>query len=171
MKKASIDEDFESAATYRDQLIGLRTIQERHGSQFSSDMDVISVENDSEIHCIEVVFVRSGKQIGSESFFPKNARSESSEAVLSAFLPLYYLGKKTPKEIVLSHKLKDKAVTRICLISTKLIHSPRINKRHYLEIASLNAKENLKQRHLLLRFTKKKQLEGIQKTLALKNHS
>jgi excinuclease UvrABC nuclease subunit len=30
MKKASIDLDFESAATYRDQLIGLRTIQERH---------------------------------------------------------------------------------------------------------------------------------------------
>jgi excinuclease ABC subunit C len=167
MKKASIDQDFESATTYRDQLIGLRTIQERHGSQFSSDMDVISIETDSEIHCIEVVFVRSGKQIGSESFFPKNARSESSEAVLSAFLPLYYLGKNTPKEIVVSHKLKDKALLESAL-STKLIHSPRINKRHYLEIASLNAKENLKQ-HLLLRFTKKNQLEGIKKTLGLKN--
>ena len=167
MKKASINQDFESATIYRDQLIGLRTIQERHGSQFSADMDVISIENDSEIHCIEVVFVRSGRQIGSESFFPKNARNESSEAVLAAFLPLYYLGKNTPKEIVLSHKLKDKVLLESAL-STKLIHSPRINKRHYLEIASLNAKENLKQ-HLLLRFTKKKQLQAIQKTLALKN--
>jgi len=166
MKDASIDLDFEAAAKYRDQLIGLRTIQERHGSQFSSDMDVVTIANDVDTHCIEVVFVRGGKQVGSETFFPKNAKNDSCEEVLSAFLPLYYLGTKTPKEIVLSHKLKDKTVLESGL-STKLIQSPRVDKKHYLEMAMLNANENLKQ-HLLLRFTKKKQLEGIQKTLALK---
>jgi len=166
MKDASIDLDFEAAAKYRDQLIGLRTIQERHGSQFSSDMDVVSIVNDANTHCIEVVFVRGGKQVGSETFFPKNAKNDSCESVLSAFLPLYYLGTKTPKEIVLSLKLEDKAILEAGL-STKLIQSPKIDKKHYLEMATLNAKENLKQ-HLLLRFTKQKQLEGIQKTLALK---
>ncbi|MDC1026332.1 excinuclease ABC subunit UvrC [Candidatus Thioglobus sp.] len=166
MKDASIDLDFEAAAKYRDQLIGLRTIQERHGSQFSSDMDVVSIVNDADIHCIEVVFVRGGKQVGNETFFPKNAKNDSCEEVLSAFLPLYYLGTKTPKEIVLSHKLEDKLVLEAGL-STKLIQSPKVDKKHYLEMATLNAKENLKQ-HLLLRFTKMKQLEGIQKTLALK---
>ena len=166
MKDASIDLDFEAAAKYRDQLIGLRTIQERHGSQFSSDMDVVSIVNDADTHCIELVFVRGGKQVGSETFFPKNAKNDSCEEVLSAFLPLYYLGTKIPKEIVLSHKLEDKSVLEAGL-STKLIQSPRVDKKHYLEMATLNAKENLKQ-HLLLRFTKKKQLEGIQKTLALK---
>ena len=166
MKHASVDLDFEAAAKYRDQLIGLRTIQERHGSQFSSDMDVVSIVNDADTHCIELVFVRGGKQVGSETFFPKNAKNDSCEEVLSAFLPLYYLGTKTPKEIVLSHKLDDKSVLEAGL-STKLIQSPRVDKKHYLEMATLNAKENLKQ-HLLLRFTKMKQLEGIQKTLALK---
>jgi len=166
MKDASTNLDFEAAAKYRDQLIGLRTIQERHGSQFSSDMDVVSIVNDADTHCIELVFVRGGKQVGSETFFPKNAQNDSCEEVLSAFLPLYYLGTKTPKEIVLSHKLEDKLVLERGL-SSKLIQSPRVNKKHYLEMATLNAKENLKQ-HLLLRFTKKKQLEGIQKTLALK---
>ncbi|MDA9766968.1 excinuclease ABC subunit UvrC [Candidatus Thioglobus sp.] len=166
MKDASIHLDFEAAAKYRDQLIGLRTIQERHGSQFSSDMDVVSIVNDADIHCIEVVFVRGGKQVGNETFFPKNAKNDSCEEVLSAFLPLYYLGTKTPKEIVLSHKLEDKLVLEAGL-STKLIQSPKVDKKHYLEMAMLNAKENLKQ-HLLLRFTKMKQLEGIQKTLALK---
>jgi excinuclease ABC subunit C len=165
MKKSSIDLDFEAAAKYRDQLIGLRTIQERHGSQFSSDMDVVSIVNEAETHCIEVVFVRSGRQVGSESFFPKNAKNASCEDVLSAFLPLYYLGTSTPKEVVLSHKLKDKALLEDGL-STKLIQSPRVDKKHYLEMATLNARENLKQ-HLLLKFTKTKQLEGIQKTLAL----
>ena len=166
MKDASINLDFETAAKYRDQLIGLRTIQERHGSQFSSDMDVVSIVNDADTHCIELVFVRGGKQVGSETFFPKNVKNDSCQEVLSAFLPLYYLGTKTPKEIVLSHKLEDKLVLEAGL-STKLIHSPRVDKKHYLEMATLNAKENLKQ-YLLLRFTKKKQLEGIKKTLALK---
>ena len=166
MKDASINLDFETAAKYRDQLIGLRTIQERHGSQFSSDMDVVSIVNDADTHCIELVFVRGGKQVGSETFFPKNVKNDSCQEVLSAFLPLYYLGTKTPKEIVLSHKLEDKLVLEEGL-STKIIHSPRVDKKHYLEMATLNAKENLKQ-YLLLRFTKKKQLEGIKKTLALK---
>ncbi|MBT7390347.1 MAG: excinuclease ABC subunit UvrC [Gammaproteobacteria bacterium] len=166
MKDASVNLDFETAAKYRDQLIGLRTIQERHGSQFSSDMDVVSIVNDADTHCIELVFVRGGKQVGSETFFPKNVNNDSCQEVLSAFLPLYYLGTKTPKEIVLSHKLEDKLVLEEGL-STKIIHSPRVDKKHYLEMATLNAKENLKQ-YLLLRFTKKKQLEGIKKTLALK---
>ena len=166
MKDASINLDFETAAKYRDQLIGLRTIQERHGSQFSSDMDVVSIVNDADTHCIELVFVRGGKQVGSETFFPKNVNNDSCQEVLSAFLPLYYLGTKTPKEIVLSHKLEDKLVLEEGLF-TKIIQSPRVDKKHYLEMATLNAKENLKQ-YLLLRFTKKKQLEGIKKTLALK---
>ena len=165
MKSASIDLDFEAAAKYRDQLINLRTIQEKHSSQFTSDMDVVSILKDAEVHCIEIVFVRSGKQIGNETFFPKNAKKDSCETVLGAFLPLYYLGKNTPKEIVISHKLEDKVVLESGLL-TKLIHKPKIDKKLFLELATLNAKENLKQR-LLLKYTKKKQLEGIQKTLAL----
>ena len=128
-------------------------------------MDVISITQESNIHCIEVIFVRSGKQIGNESFFPKNAKGETCEKVLSAFLPLYYLGKSKPKQIILSHKLEDKVLIASAL-STKLIQSPGIDKKHFLEIATLNAKENLKQ-HLLSSFTKKKQLECIQKTFAL----
>ncbi len=165
MRQASINLDFEAAAHYRDQLIGLRTIQERHGSQFSSDMDVISITQESNVHCIEVMFIRSGKQIANESVFPKNAKGETCEKVLSAFLPLYYLGKSTPKQIILSHKLEDKVLIASAL-STKLIQSPGIDKKHFLEIATLNARENLKQ-HLLSNFIKKKQLACVQKTLAL----
>jgi len=165
MKQASIDLDYELAANYRDQLIGLRTIQERHGSQFSSDMDVICVAQKDSAHCIEVLFVRSGKQIGNESIFPKNAKGKTCENVLSAFLPQYYLGKNTPKQILLSHKLDDKILISKAL-STKIIHSPRVEKKYFLEIALLNAKESLKQ-YLLSSFTKKKQLECLQETLAL----
>lgn len=165
MAQASIDLDFEAAANYRDQLIGLRTIQEQHGSQFSSDMDVVCVVEESSKHCVEVLFVRSGKQIGSESFFPKHTAEKDCSTVLSAFLPLYYLGKKTPRQILISHKLSDKSLIASAL-STQLIQSPGVEKKHFLDIGTLNAKESLKQR-LLSGFTKKTQLESLQKTLAL----
>ena len=165
MAQASIDLDFEAAANYRDQLIGLRTIQEQHGSQFSSDMDVVCVVEQSNKHCAEVLFVRSGKQIGSESFFPKHTAEKDCSTVLSAFLPLYYIGKKTPRQILISHKLDEKALIARAL-STQLIQSPGAEKKHFLDIATLNAKESLKQ-SLLSGFSKKVQLESLQKTLAL----
>jgi 2-octaprenyl-3-methyl-6-methoxy-1,4-benzoquinol hydroxylase/2-octaprenylphenol hydroxylase len=39
-----------------------------------------------------VLFVRSGKQIGQECIFPKHTKGKDTTEVLSAFLPLYYLG-------------------------------------------------------------------------------
>jgi len=165
MTQASKDLDFELAAHYRDQLIGLRTIQEQHGSNFSSDMDVVCVVEKSNIHCVEVLYVRTGKQIGSESFFPKHTAGKECGDVLSAFLPLYYLGKNTPKQILISHPFENKALVADGL-STQLIQSPGAEKKHFLDIAVLNAKESLKQR-LISGFTKKSQLESLQKTLAL----
>jgi len=165
MTQASKDLDFELAAHYRDQLIGLRTIQEQHGSNFSSDMDVVCVVEKSNIHCVEVLYVRAGKQIGSESFFPKHTAGKECGDVLSAFLPLYYLGKNTPKQILISHPFENKALVADGL-STQLIQSPGAEKKHFLDIAVLNAKESLKQR-LISGFTKKSQLESLQKTLAL----
>lgn len=165
MQQASIDLDFELAAHYRDQLIGLRTIQEQHTSQSMSDMDVVSIVEKDGVHAVEVMFVRSGKQIGQECIFPKHAKGKLSKEVLSAFLPLYYLGKDTPKQLLLSEKLIDKMLIASAL-NTKIIDTPQKDKRHFLKIATLTAEENLKQ-HLISRFTKRSQLIQLQKTLNL----
>ncbi|RUM82302.1 MAG: excinuclease ABC subunit UvrC [Candidatus Thioglobus sp.] len=165
MQQASIDLDFELAAHYRDQLIGLRTIQEQHTSQSMGDMDVVSIVEKDGVHAVEVMFVRSGKQIGQECIFPKHAKGKLSKEVLSAFLPLYYLGKDTPKQLLLSEKLIDKMLIASAL-NTKIIDTPQKDKRHFLKIATLTAEENLKQ-HLISRFTKRSQLIQLQKTLNL----
>ncbi len=165
MQQASVDLDFELAAHYRDQLIGLRTIQEQHASQSMDDMDVVSIVEKEGVYAVEVLFVRSGKQIGQECLFPKHAKGKPSKEVLSAFLPLYYLGKDTPKQLLLSEKLIDKILIASAL-STKIIDTPQKDKRHFLKIATLTAEENLKQ-HLISRFTKRSQLMQLQKTLNL----
>ena len=166
MQAAAKNQEFELAAHLRDQMIGLRTIQEQHSSQSMGNMDVISVATQEGVHAVEVLFVRSGKQIGQECIFPKHTKGKDTTEVLSAFLPLYYLGKDTPTQLLLSEKLSDKTLIAQAL-STKIIDTPQKDKRHFLKIADLTAQENLKQ-HLASKFTKRVQLKQLQTTLNLK---
>ncbi|VVM18696.1 hypothetical protein BSPWISOXPB_3924 [uncultured Gammaproteobacteria bacterium] len=57
---------------------------------------------------------------------------------------MYYLGKDTPTQLLLSEKLSDKTLIAQAL-STKIIDTPQKDKRHFLKIADLTAQENLKQ--------------------------
>jgi excinuclease ABC subunit C len=166
MQTASVNQEFELAARLRDQLIDLRKIQEQHSSSSTADMDVISAFQQDGVNAIEVLFIRSGKQVGQEFILPKNSNHQSIEVVLYAFLPLYYVGKDTPKQLLVSHKLLDKKVISIAL-NTNIIDTPSKDKKHYLSIANLTVKENLNQ-NLLARFRKKSTLVHLQSVLNLK---
>ena len=167
MQKASKDLDFELAAHYRDQLIALRTIQEQHSSRSMEDMDVVGIAQKDGLHAVEVLFIRSGKQIGNECIFPKNTKFRNVDEVLGAFLPQYYIGKETPKQILISETLKDKKLISLAL-ETKIIDKPRSDKKHHLKVAILTAQENLN-RHLASKFSKHSQLLKLQKTLNLES--
>ncbi|BBB22641.1 excinuclease ABC subunit C [Abyssogena phaseoliformis symbiont OG214] len=165
MQFASQNLEFELAARLRDQLIDLRTIQEQHTSSASNDLDVVSIAQQDGVSGIEVLFIRSGKQIGQVFILPKNSNNQDIKQVLSAFLPLYYLGKNTPKQILISHKLSDKK-TIASVLNTHIIDTPNKDKKYYLNIANLTAKENLNQ-SLLSRFRKKSTLVHLQVILEL----
>lgn len=160
MQETAKNLDFELAAHYRDQLIKLRTIQEQHSSSMATDLDVVSIVQQDGVSGIEVLFVRSGKQIGQEFILPKNASNEAVDVVLSAFLPLYYLGKNTPGQILVNQKLSDKKIISEAL-NTRIIDTPKKDKHHYLNIANLTGKENLKQ-NLLSRMRKRATLKQLQ---------
>ena len=166
MLLASENQEFELAARLRDQLIDLRKIQEQHASSSTADLDVIAGFQQDGVNAVEVLFIRAGKQVGQEFILPKNSNHQAIEVVISAFLPLYYLGKDTPKQLLLSHKLQDKQVIAQAL-NTKITDTPNKDKRHYLDIANLTLKENLNQ-NLLARFRKKSTLVHLQSILSLK---
>jgi excinuclease ABC subunit C len=167
MQNASKDLDFELAAHYRDQLISLRTIQEQHTSRNMEDIDVVCcVEKDS-VYAVEVIFIRKGKQAGNECLFPKNTNTRNVNEVLSAFLPQYYIDRDIPKQIIINEHLEDKKLISSAL-NTRIIDKPRSDKKHYLNVAILTAKESLN-RHLSSKFTKQSQLLKLQKTLNLKS--
>jgi excinuclease ABC subunit C len=166
MQTASANQDFELAARLRDQLIDLRKIQEQHSSNSTADLDVIAVYQQDGVNAVEVLFIRGGKQIGQEFILPKNSNFQTIEKVLSAFLPLYYLGKDTPKQLLIDCKLEDKKIIASAL-DTHIIDTPNKDKKHYLNIANLTLKENLNQ-NLLARFRKKTTLVHLQNILNLK---
>lgn len=165
MQAASAALDFELAAKYRDQLIELRSIQEQHSSSAMGDMDVVAIAKQDHVFGIEVVFVRGGRQVAQEFILPKNAKHRSESEVLSAFLPLYYLGKQLPQRIALSHKIEDKALIASAL-DVQITDTIRAEQKHFIKMATLNAKENLHQ-HLISRFTKFGQLQRLQQLLNL----
>lgn len=167
MQMAAQEQDFELAARLRDQLIDLRKIQEQHASSSIANLDVIAITQQDGVNAIEVLFVRAGKQVGQDFILPKNSNHQSVEVVLSAFLPLYYLGKDTPKQLLISHKLPDKEIIAQAL-NTQIIDTPNKDKKHYLNVANLTLKENLKQ-NLLARYRKKTTLVHLQSILSLRS--
>ncbi len=167
MQIAADNQDFELAAKLRDQLIDLRTIQEQHSSSLMGDLDVVSIATQDGVSGVQVLFVRAGKQVGQEFILPKNSKQESIEKVMSAFLPQYYVGKNTPKQILINCQLEDKSLLTDVL-NTSIISKPKQDKKHYLDIANLTAKENLNQ-ILLSKFRKKSTLEHLRSVLSLKS--
>ena len=109
MEVASKNLDFEQAAAFRDQILKLRTVLEKHfvhGER--GDVDIIACKTQAGIACVQVFFIRNGQQLGNKLFFPKLNTQESNEsAVLRAFIPQYYLEKSVPYELIISHTLDE----------------------------------------------------------------
>jgi len=108
MEAASAVQDYEQAAVYRDQIASLRTVQEKqYISNERGDVDIVACLTDKGSACVQVFFVRGGRNLGNAVYFPKVPLENTAADVLSAFLPQYYLGKDVPSELLLSHTLED----------------------------------------------------------------
>jgi excinuclease ABC subunit C len=99
---------FEEAARLRDQIGMLKQVQAsqsvtRMGGQ---DADAVAVASAGQDHCVSVVFVRGGRNLGSSNFFSRGGLGEAAEA-LAAFLGQHYLAREAPAEILLSHPVED----------------------------------------------------------------
>ncbi|MGB5716785.1 MAG: excinuclease ABC subunit UvrC [Gammaproteobacteria bacterium] len=107
MEAASVAQDYEQAAVYRDQIASLRRVQERqYISNERGDVDIVACLADKGSACVQVFYVRGGRNLGNAVFFPKVPLEIAEPDVLSAFLPQYYLGKDVPSELLLSHALQ-----------------------------------------------------------------
>jgi len=108
MEESAAVQDYEQAAVFRDQIASLRHVQEKqYISKEHGDMDIIACVTDKGGACVQVFFIRGGRNLGNAVFFPRVPMESVADEVLSAFIPQYYLGKDIPPELLLSHELHD----------------------------------------------------------------
>lgn len=108
MEEASQQLAFERAAYYRDQIANVRRIQaHQYVSGEEIDADVLGAVVRGGIACVEVFFIRAGRSLGNKTFFPKFKGDITPQALLSAFIPQYYLNRQAPSTLVLSHQPQD----------------------------------------------------------------
>ena len=152
MERAAERLNFEKAAHYRDQIAQLRKIMERqYVSGNEGDIDVVACNIQQNIACVQVFFIRNGQHLGHRTFFPKVPLGKKEGEVLTAFLMQFYLDKKFPKAIILSHELSERDLIQQVLETQAerriaLIQKPRGDRARWLKMAKDNAITALTQR-------------------------
>ena len=149
MERAAADLHYEQAAEIRDQIASLHRVQEKqYVSNERGDLDIVACATDRGHTCIQVFFVRRGRNLGNTVFFPKNPAESGSEDVLSAFLSQYYIGREIPAELLLSHRPADSSLLREVLGEqaghrVRLTTSVRGDRARWLRLARSNAEQAL----------------------------
>ncbi len=103
MEKAAEQLEYEHAAELRDQIVSLRKIQERqYVSGEKGDLDIIAISIEAGRASIQLFTIRSGRNLGNKSWFPRIAEDTTAEQLTGAFLTQHYLEKSVPEEILVS---------------------------------------------------------------------
>jgi excinuclease ABC subunit C len=154
MESAAERLQFEEAAHIRDQLAKLKVIQSQQivTAGMDHDADVIAAAEIDGEFCVALMFVRSGRSLGSTTFFPKAPLAELAE-VLAAFVTQYYLEREAPAEIIVERKFEDMALLEAAL-AARSGHKVRISasvrgiRARWLEMVRNNAEQALTMRGL-----------------------
>jgi len=157
MEKASETLDFEKAAELRDQVIQLRRVQEQqYVSGHSGDVDVVAGLVSPMGICVQVLFIRGGRILGSRSYYPKVNMVNDLSELLGGFIPQFYLAGSSqhqiPKEIILNAELEDEVMIREALeqtVNRKVLFTSKVrgDRARWLQLAVNNAEQNLQGRH------------------------
>lgn len=109
MITASDREQYELAASYRDQIKAIEILSEKQTVILDPDIegDVIALKESNDLIAIHVAMIRSGRLIGGDSFtFPVSGLEDPSET-LPHFILQYYDGRYLPARIVISPPIEN----------------------------------------------------------------
>ncbi|MBV9116830.1 MAG: excinuclease ABC subunit UvrC [Acetobacteraceae bacterium] len=173
MEQASAALEFERAAAVRDRIRGLTHVQGSDVINPASleDADVIAAWQIGGQTCVQVFFVRGGRNNGNRPFFPAHAKIEEAPAVLGAFIAQFYDDKPPPPLVLTNHPLPEQALVGEALSlkagrRVEIAVPQRGEKRAVLAHAETNAREAL-ERRLAESAGQAKLLEGVSALLRL----
>ena len=110
MERAAEALEFERAAALRDRIRGLTHVQGGNGvinPASLTDADIIAAWQAAGQTCVQVFFIRGGRNNGNRAFYPTHARGEEAPEVLAAFVAQFYDDKPPPPLLLLSHELPE----------------------------------------------------------------
>lgn len=153
MNDASARLDFEAAVVYRDQLASLRRVQEQQFvTREAGNADVVAVAAQPGGVCVQILFVRDGRVLGSKEFHPNMFGETSAGDILSEFLPSFYVQagqeRDIPDEIITCVEVPDADVLREAIRALHgrdvlIKHRVRETRQAWLQLAHLNAEQGL----------------------------
>ena len=177
MQSASDNLDYEKAAKLRDQIRSVREIQQKqYASGESDNFDIVACVKNTNHACIQLSFIRSGLNLGSRRYYPRNIDNQNESYLIRAFLSHFYLNnmdvKKYSLEILLSHDIDDKKLLENVFNERferkiKIKHNVRGERAKWLAMAKENAILNLKQK-LAIDENLNKRFLALQKLLKIK---
>ncbi|MFT6286211.1 MAG: excinuclease ABC subunit C [Alcanivorax sp.] len=174
MERAAAELEYEKAAAYRDQLSQLQHVQASQGIEGTSgELDIMAAVAAGGRACVQVLFVRGARVLGSKTYYPPLKLDESPEQVLAAFLPQYYLAgvRPIPKEVIVNALPADsetlvEAFSAAAGKKIKLRKRVRDARARWLKLAQQTAQTNL-EAHLSGRQTATDRLQALQNLLKL----
>ena len=167
MERAAETLEFEHAAAVRDRIRALTFVQGNDVINPASleDADVIAAWQSAGQTCVQVFFVRGGRNNGNRAFFPTHARVDEIPEVLGAFIAQFYDDKPPPPLLLLSHAIPEQelVVEALSLKASRRVEIavPQRGEKHaVVEHAHTNAREAL-ERKLAESAGQAKLLEGV----------
>jgi excinuclease ABC subunit C len=153
MDEASLKQDYERAASFRDRLTALSHIQSRQGINplTLKEADVFAAHQEAGQTCTQVFFFRSGNNWGNRAYFPRADKSLGVEEVLESFIAQFYDDKTPPKLVLLSHDIAGRRLLAEALSlragrKIDVSRPARGERRDLVEHALINAREALARR-------------------------
>ncbi len=153
MEEAAKNLEFERAAAIRDRIRGLAHIQGTDVINPASltDADVIALHQEAGQSCVQVFFIRGGRNNGTRSFFPSHAKGDEPGEVLAAFIAQFYDDKPVPQLLLLSHAPDEQDLLAEALSlkagrKISLLVPQRGEKHDVVQHAQTNAREALERK-------------------------
>jgi excinuclease ABC subunit C len=174
MEQAAATLAYEKAAVLRDQLSQLQQVQASQGIEgVTGDLDIVAAAVDGGRACVQVLFVRGARVLGSKTYYPPLRLQETPAEVLSAFIPQYYLGgvRAIPAELILNVAPEDaatlaEALTVAAQRKIKLRSKVREARARWLQLAVQTAETSLAS-HLTGRQSVMERMQALQELLGL----
>jgi excinuclease ABC subunit C len=174
MEKAAEELAYEEAAIFRDQIKQLQHVQASQGIEgVSGDLDILAAANSQGRSCVQVLFVRDARVLGSKTYYPTLKLQENPAQVLGAFIPQFYFdgNRDIPAEIIVNELPEDGDILSKAL-SVQAQHKVEIRTRvresraQWLKLAQQTAETNL-EAHLADKQTILARLQALQNLLKL----